>query len=247
MCQNYPISSVKKQCTNRGKHKLIVKITNSRYYRPMKNNQSGFIHLTLLIVVVLVLVGVGGYFGYKALYPADKMADASKTTDTTNQATDTKDPTEDWKTYRSDDGAFRIKHPDSWITDTCEGMSAVYLTPPDGVRVKCGSEKGAQIAFYASKTALSAGETEFEDDMFTDVTSEKVVLGGVEGKKMTGKTKEPVVGMLAETLFVQYFFVVDDTTHIAAYVQAPMGEYSKDYLKEFETMVTETWRFGINY
>jgi hypothetical protein len=210
----------------------------------MKNNQSGFIHLTLLIVVVLVLVGVGGYLGYKALYPADKMADTSKTGDRMDQVANIADPTEDWKTYRSEDESFRIKHPDGWITDTCEGTSAVYLTPPDGVRVKCGSEKGAQIAFYASETALSASEMAFEDDMFSDVTSEEVVLGGVEGKKITGKTKEPVVGMPAETLFVQYFFVVDDTTYIAAYVQAPMGEYGKDYLKEFETMVTETWRFS---
>lgn len=201
-------------------------------------------HLTLLVVTVLVLVGVGGYFGYMALYPADKMVDTSKTADNENQIPNVTDPTEDWKTYRSLEGQFRIKHPDGWITDTCDGMTGVYLTPPNGVRVKCGSEKGAQIAFYASQDMPTANEMEFEDDMFSDVTSEELVLGGIAGKKITGKTKEPVVGMPAETLFVQYFFVADKTTHIATYVQAPTGEYSQDYLKDFETMVNETWRFS---
>jgi hypothetical protein len=102
------------------KHKVAKILTN----KFMNMNQKGFTNI-ILVVVIVILIGVVGYFAFvKKSEPV-----AQQSTPTPTQATNAPksnptptptpaDPTANWKVYSNTRYAYTIKYPTDWFVDT---------------------------------------------------------------------------------------------------------------------------------
>jgi cytoskeletal protein RodZ len=104
------------------------------------NHESGFgvVELALIVVIIAVL-GAGGWLVYKNQKKATPPATSTTTTNTTTEpTTNTPDPTANWKKVDSIGGAYSIKVPDGWE----------LTNYPDNVLM------GDSITFSAGKPAV---------------------------------------------------------------------------------------------
>lgn len=110
-------------------------------------NQKGFSNIILAIVIVIFL-GVFGYFAFiKKFEPIPQQPTSTTTqTKTPTPTTTPKDETANWKVYRNDTYGFELKYPDNWEVDENSALGGGIL------------EKGeTQFTFTSPDFSLDTG------------------------------------------------------------------------------------------
>lgn len=86
----------------------------------MKNDQNGFGFIEgLLVVIVVTLVGISGYYIYNANKAADKSSDKRDASTAANNMEQESKPSESdsWKLVESGKKAFKLRIPDGWTVN----------------------------------------------------------------------------------------------------------------------------------
>ena len=104
----------------------------------MNMNKKGFSNILIVIVIVVILLGVAGYFVFIKKVPLAILQ--TNTLSTTQSSTSTlRDQTANWNTYRSEEYGFEMKYPNMLQTEEYHySLEKVTVFPP--VRFK--DEKG---------------------------------------------------------------------------------------------------------
>lgn len=218
------------------------------------DSQKGIAHLGLILLVVVALLALGGWYVWKQTSKKDN-ASGSTSQSTDKSSSDEKktekkkaDTTSDWVTYSNAEGAFSFKHPSKWVfaanPENCsDGL--VLFAPTTDTLGKCATEFGGQMQ-VSSADGDVRDVYKFKEPYYKDVTDESVTVQDVEGNKYSttvmGMEDEVVIGSMPDnTRLVRYVFFVNEKTYIASYVQEP--EYP-DVLSDFNLLVTKTFKFS---
>lgn len=179
--------------------------------------QKGF--APIIILLVLVILGVVGYFAYSKGYIN---INPSKSTPTVNPQLDltsspTPDPTANWKTYTDSDNIFSIKYPSDWY----------YF-------VSSSNESGRYVIFSSTLGNTSPQTRTLDEDArvyitYTPNTNSESVRNMLQGSAlMKYEVKEISVSGKA-ALRISPPPQEDDTglsTYIYTYLTTPKWEYS---------------------
>ncbi len=172
----------------------------------MKRNEQGFGAVEiLLIIIIIALAGVSGWYVYKhrthAAAPAKTVQTSAKTE---KKPAAQKDETADWYVYASPDKNYSIKLPDGWKLVSYQGDSSPYTmhsediayTPGQRATVTSTSFAGDvnQVAFAmgASWRSDVRGDkaTSFKTDQGLDVTRYDYVVPHQEIQDIAAGTTE---------------------------------------------------------
>jgi Tfp pilus assembly protein PilV len=219
----------------------------------MDKNQKGFsVVEILIIVVVLGLIGFGGWYVWNR--NSTKKSEGTKTTQQAEapaseaEEEEAPDPTAGWVAYSNEPGDFSFKHPATWVQaanpERCsEGL--VLFAPVQESLGRCASESGGQIQ-VSSVPGDERPSYAFNEAYYKNKTNEAVTVEGVAGSKLSatvsGMEQEVFVGSWPDnTKLVRYVFFTKNKTYLATYVQQPTYP---DALSDFNLLVTKTFKFS---
>ncbi len=83
-----------------------------------------------IIIIVLITLGIAGYFGYRQFKPTINKFFSSPTP--------TSDPTADWKTYSDRQGRFSFKYPSAWWIEEFDAGAETISYIDDNDQVSLG-------------------------------------------------------------------------------------------------------------
>lgn len=136
----------------------------------MKNNQKGFGHTGVIVVLlVLGLVGLSGWFVWRSNHATDKLATDNISSTKSNgdyeklQQTQSAAKTKTtWQTYRNDEGGLTFQYPDTWSNE----YEVVYSPHPGqesvfwGIDGKITSPKGNVLEWHYWLVGGKGGDCE---------------------------------------------------------------------------------------
>lgn len=210
----------------------------------MKANQKGFTLVEgLLILLVLSVIGFGGYYVWSSRNTEDAPTQPAQKQ---SEKTQTVDPTKDWTSYTSELGKFSLKYPKDWATatnpDLCANtaLTGIFMLGADASSVgKCATDSGGQITITWRTDRQLCGE--LSSEAWTQNSKQTVTIGGVRATKIEATAKEVQgIGDPVGTKTTQYCAVANNVTYIANYTQ--LSSYP-DVLDDFNLMVTKTLKF----
>ena len=223
----------------------------------MRKNKKGFgvVEILLVIVVIGLIVAVGWLFFDRQKSKNNETTTISKVADTGTeqkaQQPGESDPAATWQSYKSPDGKFSLKYPQSWITaanpEYCsEGLLLLGVKMSDGQSSvgKCasdGARASGQIAISWSTDSTYASLCKLDSSSWQIDSTESVTISGVTAKKTSATyiaDDEDVGGEAKGNKTVQYCLTSNDTTYIASYTK--WAEFP-DVLDDFNTLVTKTF------
>ena len=216
----------------------------------IKSNESGFSAVEIVIVVVIVgLIGAVGYLVYKNSQQA-KVVTVTKTVTATPKTSTTASPTVDqtanWTSYKSTDGHYSLKYPNSWVTASNPSLcsSGILLVAPGINSVgKCGSEDFGQISF-SGMTESSHLCYSLDSTAFSNITKSTVTISGVTLTKQSGTQIDDSAGngsLPKGTIEVDYCYSSTSYGFMARYEQKPTDQ---NVLTDFNTIITKTLSFS---
>jgi hypothetical protein len=217
-------------------------------------NQKGIAFAqTLLIVIALGLVGGTGYYVYHANQTASKTLDSASQNNQPDKIKHKKaassDPTAAWTSYKSPQGQFSLKYPTAWQQPSAPGGCAsnslnrtLSLGPDANSVAKCGTDNLSQIMVTGTAAAPQS-----EDTRYDPIARKDVVVDGVKGQRITGKTTKASTGLGGypiDTIVITYLFSTKGYNYTATYIQTPAGQGpSQDVQADFDLMITKTLKF----
>jgi hypothetical protein len=210
-------------------------------------NQKGFTLVEgLLVVIAVSLLGFTGYYVYNANQKKDDTKQVAAPTSSQN-TTETKDPTEGWKSFESMEGKYSLKYPASWmipgnLSDCAPGM--LLLGTSEDTLGKCGSEYSGHMSVYSSNESSEGVELTGSD--YSDLKTTKVVVDGAEGTRHTGtySGENLDLGPQKGDKMTQYIFAKNGRTYVALYRHNQSAEKYPDVLNDFDLMITKTLKFN---
>jgi len=152
----------------------------------------------LWIVLIIVILGAGGFFGwYFLMGPGKKVATTSTPTTTTSTtspstSTTTNSNTTDWKTYTSSTLGFSFKYPTTYATKESTGNLTGDVAGNEvlvGQTANLTDQKSAHILIYPTASTYTLSEPDGMDPVSTSDTT----VGGVKAKKYVGDPSVYVV------------------------------------------------------
>lgn len=180
----------------------------------IKNNQTGFGTLEIaLVVIVLALLGAGGWVVYKHHQKTPPPSTSTATTKTTNPTPAATDPTENWKKVDSIGDAYSIKVPDGWEltnypgnTLNGDGLTFSAGTPAAiivGNNPYAGDQRKFNVSFTDKQYAAPQWQSpsQFGTEVATDFS-----IGSLKGKKYSIEYTQPVTGVTKGDKIYQYVF-----------------------------------------
>lgn len=206
---------------------------------------SGFTLVEILLAIIAVaIVSFVGYYVYNQ--SSDTKAASSKSAatnepDSRAEHANTK-ATASWKAYSSTTGNFSFRYPSGWVTHVCDD-TAILLGPTNDSAGLCQSDGVGQVQ-VVSLDGDKRTDYKLDPASFPNVETGAVTVDGVNGIKESGtlQTSEEIfVGPQNGSKMVQYVFYTKGNTYLISYVQTP--EFT-DVLKDFELLVTETFKFS---
>lgn len=181
-----------------------------------KNNQLGFGTVEIaLVVIVLVLLGVGGWMVYDN-QKKNQPGTSTTNTNTTNPTTTTTDPTANWKKVDSIGGAYSMKVPDGWeltnypdnvlmgdsITFSA-GKPAVITTASSAY---AGDQKRFTVGF-ADKTEGQDSPPQWQSpNPYGTETKTDFSIGSIKGTRYSLEYTQTVTGVTKGDKIYQYVF-----------------------------------------
>jgi hypothetical protein len=221
-----------------------------------KISQSGFAHIGLVLLLVVVLgVAIGG--GYYVWHKNHEKKTPSTTQ--SNVESNSNDPTSGWKTFVSTRGKFTVKYPASWVTpdnvDTCTGAQGDLFIGPDKQSVlKCASDGTAtQVSVTSSEGDYRADSTQkLMPQQYADIQKKTVMADGVTGVQYSGKALhqrdgEGLGGYPDDTVYVWDQFYKNGKSYSAIYTQYPADAKegpTQNQLNIFNLIVSKTLKFN---
>jgi hypothetical protein len=186
----------------------------------VKNNQSGFGAVELvLVVIVLVMLSAGGWFIYQKLATRSSTSPTSTTTTTTNntnQTTTTTDPTTTWKRVDSIGGAYSIKVPDGWeLTNYPDNVlmgDSITFSPgkPAIITTARSAYAGDQKRFTVGFTDKTAGQDTAPQwqspNPYGIETKTDFSIGSIKGTRYSIEYTQTVTGVTKGDKIYQYVF-----------------------------------------
>ena len=83
----------------------------------MIRNHKGFTLVeALLVVLILAVLGFGGYYVWHSHHKTKAVAATNTSTTATKTVTKAANPYAGWQTYKSSDNVYSIKYPATWVT-----------------------------------------------------------------------------------------------------------------------------------
>lgn len=192
----------------------------------------------VLVIVIVVLAGVGGYFGLR-WYQQHRIIGLGLSPAPTVGA--------DWKVYTNDQFSFQLSYPSSWHEETCnenytkEISNYVFVSFGDKEKlVRCNTD--AMPYGYINVGASTTGGTDLEKEVgymrnsLDDFSRRDVQIGGIQAIRVEGSFKElegpvPAPG----TKYIALLFVRND-------IRYNIMRFDEENLAEFE-QVLATFKF----
>jgi hypothetical protein len=124
-------------------------------------------------VIILIALGIGGYFGYQNLSGKKMSVTQNESGEQSDlammaeelEATPTPDPMEGWETYENSNKEISFQYPSSW---TIEEKSDEYM---QSIFIKKGEY---QIHYYVTSLGFEANVCIFPDDSRYSMTEEEI-------------------------------------------------------------------------
>lgn len=182
--------------------------------KKLKNNQMGFGTVGLaLVVIVLVLLGAGGWVIYEKQKNTSQPNTSATKTNITGQTTDTIDPTANWKRVDSIGGAYSIKVPDGWELTNYPGnvMNGDSITfsagKPAVITIASSTYAGDQRRFNVSFSDKQyvAPQWQTPNPYGTETTTD-FLIGSLKGKRYSIEYTQTVTGVTKGDKIYQYAF-----------------------------------------
>jgi hypothetical protein len=162
--------------------------------KKIRHNSKGFGALELVIILVVVgLLGFGGWYVWNSKKSADKPSSATQPTGSDQESTATEEtPAAGWKTYSNASPAFSFQYPDDWTVAKEESSNtyvSIRISSPDykerETELCTAIDSGYQItvgynSMFADPEVVSKklnGESTFVKD------ARSVKLGGLEAAR----------------------------------------------------------------
>jgi Tfp pilus assembly protein PilV len=219
--------------------------------KSLKKNESGFSAVEIILVLVIVaLLGVVGWFVYNRNQDNKSTNNTTSTTTTstvtspsTSTTTKPVDPTGEWVVFTSSDKAFSVKYPKTWAAgekDCYKGLALWGNTK--SVPAWCHSENVVQVHI----STMDGNQTAYGlTTGWKNVSKKTVKVDGVSGERQEGTASGQEgtgVGELPDgTTKVRYMFYTNGKTYFVDYIK--LSDYP-DVLSDFDLMVTSTLDFS---
>lgn len=187
----------------------------------LKSNQQGFgIVEIVAVILVLVLLGTGGWVVYKH---NKKSASAStttttKATNTGHEQTTTTDPTARWKKVDSIGGAYSIRIPDGWELanypdNTLHGDGLTYSKgTPATITTEsnpyAGDQKRFNVSFSEQTTSQNLAPQWQSPNPYGNEASEDFSIGDLKGTRFSIEYTRTVTGVTKGDKLYQYEFLL---------------------------------------
>ncbi len=224
----------------------------------LQKNLSGF--GAVEVVLVLFIVGLLGFVGWFVHNSNKKASDNlrpvtssvrfehKKKAGVTGPAPASPDPTADWQTFKSTNGAFSVKYPKTWVQPTnqqyCDKTAlgySLYLGPDENSVLKCGTDGGfGEISLDSNKENNSGFDF---SSGYTNVVKKSVTVNGVIGQRIAAISsgQKQLIGSLPDgTIVVEYTFNTNGKFYVAHYIQKSSYQ---DVLENFDSMISKTLKF----
>ena len=209
----------------------------------MNPHQKGFAHLILIVVILVVGLGTGGYFIYQNLQtkrelppqqeiPTPAPTDNPTTISPVDELTFEQDQMLDWKTYKSEEMSFSIKYPQDLSLNFEDSRPFFGYPVENGYQIYFNTEEGNNIheAIARSKESI------VRFGSLSEMTSlEEIEMSGYSGFTFYGSC----VG------YCQYIFVETPKENVFMAIDINFG--SKDGIpasREIIDKILSTFEFA---
>ena len=199
-------------------------------------NQKGFVNI-ILIIAVIVLVGIGGYFAFtKKSEPISQQPSPTPAqTNTTATTQAPKDETATWNTYKDDQFGYEVKYPKGYVVYK-------YVLP-------CGSgwdnTKGQNVIIWNEEFLQSHDISKnwlVDFDIYIHDPDDKCVSGHYSSPGGPGAKTYKLLG--SENIVVNGYNVLK--RNYIDLPPAPETVSSENYEQDYPAFKFSTWRFERN-
>jgi len=176
------------------------------------NNQKGFANV-VLIGIIVVLIGVVGYFAF--VKKSEPVAQQTTPPPTTTQTPTPQQPsptpineTASWKTYKNDTYSFEVKYPSDWTSKGSWSENGGFFYVAFGTANLLDSKPFATLRVYPNQTTLDKFIKYFD---YVGGTWKNVSLGGVAAKEVVSTGQNSKQFILTASVKNSYGFELAST------------------------------------
>ena len=178
----------------------------------MNMNQKGFANIALIVLVV-ILAGVAGYFAL--VKKSEPVAQQTTPPPTTTQTPTPQQPsptpineTASWKTYKNDTYSFEVKYPSDWTSKGFWSENGGFFYVAFGTANSIDSKPLATLRVYPNQTTLDKFIKYFD---YVGGTWKNVTLGGVVAKEIVSTGQNSKQFILTASVKNSYGFELAST------------------------------------